>query len=212
MKNTIFAVLAAILAAQPLYAKGAPKTEEQKTIYAIGAGLAIDLVITKKELPFLLKGIEDGANGSKLDVDPESRQGKIKQLMIDRKSARSRSWLDRAAKKKGAKRFPSGLIYRELKAGSGPKPSATNTVKVHYKGTFPDGKEFDSSYKRNAPATFPLNGVIKCWTEGVAKMSVGAKAELICPYQIAYGERGRPGAIPPRSTLVFQVELLEIVR
>ena len=106
---------------------------------------------------------------------------------------------------------PSGLIYTALAEGKGPSPTAADTVKVHYRGTFLDGREFDSSYARNAPATFPLGRVIPCWTEGVQKMKVGGKAQLVCPPAIAYGERGAGnGAIPPNATLRFEVELLEI--
>jgi FKBP-type peptidyl-prolyl cis-trans isomerase FkpA len=106
----------------------------------------------------------------------------------------------------------SGLVYRALKEGTGPSPATTDTVRVHYRGTFPDGKEFDSSYARKAPAEFPLNRVIKCWTEGVAMMKVGGKAKLTCPPAIAYGERGAGGVIPPNATLFFEVELLGIVK
>jgi len=107
----------------------------------------------------------------------------------------------------------SGLSYLELKAGQGASPSATDTVRVHYRGTFPDGKEFDSSIARGQPAEFPLNRVIKCWTEGVQLMKVGGKARLVCPAAIAYGERGTPGGpIPPNATLHFEVELLDIVK
>ena len=115
-----------------------------------------------------------------------------------------------AAKEPGAVVTASGLVYRSLKDGAGPKPAATETVKVHYRGTFPDGKEFDSSYARGTPAEFPLNGVIKCWTEGVQRMQVGGKAKLTCPAAIAYGERGAGGVIPPNATLQFEVELLGI--
>ncbi len=116
-----------------------------------------------------------------------------------------------AAKEAGAVVTPSGLVYRSLKDGKGASPSATDTVKVHYRGTFLDGKEFDSSYKRGEPISFPLNGVIKCWTEGVQKMKVGGKAKLTCPSSIAYGERGAGGGlIPPNATLQFEVELLDI--
>jgi FKBP-type peptidyl-prolyl cis-trans isomerase FkpA len=116
-----------------------------------------------------------------------------------------------AAKEAGAVVTPSGLVYRSLKDGKGASPSATDTVKVHYRGTFPDGREFDSSHKRGEPAQFPLNGVIKCWTEGVQKMKPGGKAKLTCPASIAYGERGAGGGlIPPNATLQFEVELLEI--
>ncbi len=106
----------------------------------------------------------------------------------------------------------SGLIYETLKERTGDSPKATDTVKVHYRGTFPDGKEFDSSYSRGQPAEFPLNRVIPCWTEGVQRMKVGGKAKLVCPPEIAYGPRGAGGVIPPNATLHFEVELLGIVR
>ena len=107
---------------------------------------------------------------------------------------------------------PSGLIYRSLKEGSGANPTASDVVKVHYRGTLVDGKEFDSSYKRNEPAEFPLNRVIPCWTEGVQRMKVGGKAKLTCPPGIAYGQRGAGGVIPPNATLDFEIELLDIAR
>ncbi|MEI7763026.1 MAG: FKBP-type peptidyl-prolyl cis-trans isomerase [Comamonadaceae bacterium] len=115
-----------------------------------------------------------------------------------------------AAKEAGAVVTDSGLVYRSLKDGTGASPTASDKVKVHYRGTFPDGKEFDSSYKRNEAIEFPLNGVIKCWTEGVQRMKVGGKAKLTCPAAIAYGERGAGGVIPPNATLLFEVELLAI--
>jgi FKBP-type peptidyl-prolyl cis-trans isomerase FkpA len=115
-----------------------------------------------------------------------------------------------AAKEAGAVVSPSGLVYLSLKEGTGSTPSATDTVKVHYKGVLPDGKEFDSSYKRGQPTEFPLNRVIKCWTEGVQRMKPGGKARLTCPPSIAYGERGAGGVIPPNATLQFEIELLEI--
>jgi FKBP-type peptidyl-prolyl cis-trans isomerase FkpA len=115
-----------------------------------------------------------------------------------------------AAKEAGAVVTPSGLVYRSLKDGTGATPGATDTVKVHYRGTFPDGKEFDSSFKRGEPIEFPLNRVIKCWTEGVQRMKVGGKARLTCPSTIAYGERGAGALIPPNATLLFDVELLGI--
>ncbi len=116
-----------------------------------------------------------------------------------------------AAKEAGAQVTPSGLIYRSLKDGTGASPKATDTVKVHYRGTFPGtDKEFDSSYKRNAPIDFPLNRVIACWTEGVQKMKVGGKAKLTCPPAIAYGSSGAGGVIPPNATLQFEVELLGV--
>jgi FKBP-type peptidyl-prolyl cis-trans isomerase FkpA len=115
-----------------------------------------------------------------------------------------------SAKEEGAVVTASGLVYRSLKDGTGASPAASDKVKVHYRGTFPDGKEFDSSYKRNEAIEFPLSGVIKCWTEGVQRMKVGGKAKLTCPPAIAYGERGAGGVIPANATLLFEVELLAI--
>lgn len=107
---------------------------------------------------------------------------------------------------------PSGLVYESLKEGSGEKALPDATVQVHYRGTLANGTEFDSSYKRGQPATFPLNRVIPCWTEGVAKMKEGGKARLTCPPEIAYGSRGAGAAVPPNATLTFEVELLKVVR
>jgi FKBP-type peptidyl-prolyl cis-trans isomerase FkpA len=115
-----------------------------------------------------------------------------------------------AAQEAGARLTPSGMVYRALKEGTGASPKASDKVKVHYRGTLPDGKEFDSSYKRNEAIEFPLNRVIPCWTEGVQMMKVGGSAKLTCPPTTAYGERGAGGVIPPNATLVFEVELLAI--
>ncbi len=105
---------------------------------------------------------------------------------------------------------PSGLVYQSIKDGTGASPAASDTVKVHYRGTLLDGKEFDSSYKRGEPIEFPLSGVIPCWTEGVQKMKPGGKAKLTCPPAIAYGARGAGGVIPPNATLNFEVELISV--
>ena len=118
--------------------------------------------------------------------------------------------LNQAAKEPGAMVTPSGLVYRVITEGKGVNPRATDQVKVHYRGMFPDGREFDSSYKRGQPTEFPLNGVIKCWTEGVQRMKPGGKAKLTCPAAIAYGERGAGGVIPPHAILQFEVELISI--
>jgi FKBP-type peptidyl-prolyl cis-trans isomerase FkpA len=118
-----------------------------------------------------------------------------------------KAYLEKAAAEPGAQKTASGLVYRDITAGSGASPKATDTVKVHYRGTLINGKEFDSSYG-HAPAEFPLNRVIPCWTEGVQKMKVGGKARLVCPSSIAYGESGAPPDIPGGATLVFEIELL----
>jgi FKBP-type peptidyl-prolyl cis-trans isomerase FkpA len=123
-----------------------------------------------------------------------------------------KDYLDKAATEPGAQKTASGLVYRELQPGTGPSPKATDTVRVHYRGTLIDGTEFDSSYKRNEPAEFPLNMVIPAWTEGVQKMKVGGKSHLVCPANIAYGERGAPPVIPGGATLIFEIELLGIAK
>ena len=106
----------------------------------------------------------------------------------------------------------SGIVITTLKAGTGGSPGGSDTVTVHYRGVLENGKEFDSSYTRGQPASFPLNRVIPCWTEAVQTMKVGGKARLLCPSALAYGSRGVPGTIPPDATLIFEVELLEIAR
>jgi FKBP-type peptidyl-prolyl cis-trans isomerase FkpA len=125
---------------------------------------------------------------------------------------KGQAFLDQAATEQGAVKTPSGMVFRSVQAGTGASPAASDTVKVHYRGTLVDGTEFDSSIKRGEPAEFQLTGVIPCWTEGVQKMKVGEKARLVCPPGLAYGERGSPPTIPGGSTLVFEVELLEVVK
>jgi len=118
--------------------------------------------------------------------------------------------IDKAAKEKGAVKTSSGMVYRSLKEGKGTSPNASSTVEVNYRGTLTNGKEFDSSYKRNQSISFPLSGVIPCWTEGVQLMKVGGKAKLVCPPELAYGARGAGRDVPPNATLIFEVELLGI--
>jgi FKBP-type peptidyl-prolyl cis-trans isomerase FkpA len=122
----------------------------------------------------------------------------------------AQAYLDKAAVEPGAVKTASGLIYTELRPGNGASPKASDTVKVNYRGTLTDGTEFDSSYKRNEPTEFPLNGVIPCWTEGVQRMKVGGKSRLVCPSNIAYGDRGAGGVIPGGAALIFEIELLSV--
>jgi FKBP-type peptidyl-prolyl cis-trans isomerase FkpA len=199
-----------------------PKTDDEKTLYAIGAVVAKQLAVFNlkpDELQMVKRGLDDAASGKQLAADPEAYRPKINQLAQarmkvneDKLKGQQQGVYDAAAKEKGAEKTPSGLVYVPLKEGSGPSPKETDTVKVHYTGTLADGTVFDSSVKRGQPAQFPLNQVIKCWTEGVAKMKVGGKAKLVCPSSIAYGDQGRPGTIPGGATLIFDVELLEIVK
>jgi len=131
-------------------------------------------------------------------------------VMEDRK--KSQAFLEAAAKEEGAVKTSSGLIYKTLTPGTGESPKLPDTVRVHYRGTFIDGTEFDSSYKRGEPIEFPMTKVIKCWTEGLQKMKVGEKAQLVCPAGIAYGDKGMGSVVPPGAVLVFQVELLAILK
>jgi len=132
--------------------------------------------------------------------------------VIEKNKKEGEAFLDENKKKDGVQVTASGLQYKVIQMGNGEKPTETSTVKVHYKGTLIDGKEFDSSYKRNQPAEFPLNQVIKGWTEGLQLMPVGSKFEFYIPYNLAYGEEGREPVIPPASVLIFEVELLDIVK
>ena len=197
-----------------------PKSEEEKTLYAIGLALSQQIAqfnLGAKDVPFVLEGFSDGALKKTAKVDLKTYMPKISELGRSRASASAAeekkagaSFLTKAAAEKGAKKTDSGLIYQEITAGTGDSPKATDKVKVHYTGKTTDGSVFDSSVERGQPATFPLNGVIKCWTEGVQMMKVGGKAKLICPSDIAYGDTGSPPKIKPGATLVFEVELLGI--
>jgi FKBP-type peptidyl-prolyl cis-trans isomerase FkpA len=212
-------VAAAFLIAMPVWA-AKPETEEQKTLYALGARMARQMEVlnlTAAEYEFVKEGLSDAAAGKKLVAEPEAYEKQINQLAqtrvplsVQKQKDRGKSYLEKAAAEKGTQKTASGLIYQEIKAGAGAQPKASDTVKVHYTGTFIDGKVFDSSVRRGQPAEFPLGNVIPCWTEGVAMMKTGAKAKLVCPSDIAYGDRGRPPVVPGGATLVFEVELLEV--
>lgn len=202
----------ALLIAAPAFAADAPapSADRAKTLYALGAKVAKDYMLKADDAKVVADGLADAAAGKALAADPKDLRLELMALQRNADDARRAAQLDAYAKEPGAKRLPSGLVIKELKAGTGAHPTATNVVKVHYHGTFPDGTVFDSSVQRGEPSEFPLNGVIPCWTEGVQLIGVGGKAKLVCPYSIAYGERGRPPVIPERATLVFEVELLSI--
>ncbi|WP_163991559.1 FKBP-type peptidyl-prolyl cis-trans isomerase [Pyxidicoccus caerfyrddinensis] len=199
-----------------------PQTEEQKTLYALGLSIGRSISVfdmTPEELEYVKAGITTQVKGEKSPVDMETYGPKLQELARSRSTRKaekekenSKKFLEEAAKESGAKKTESGLVYKELTPGTGESPKASDIVKVHYKGTLTNGTEFDSSYKRGEPTQFPLQGVIKCWTEGVQMMKVGGKAKLTCPSDIAYGDRGAPPNIPGGAALVFEVELLEIVK
>jgi FKBP-type peptidyl-prolyl cis-trans isomerase FkpA/FKBP-type peptidyl-prolyl cis-trans isomerase FklB len=202
-------------------AEGALKTEDDKVLYALGLAVGKNLAplgLSEEQLATVIKGFSDVALGREAKVDLRTYGPKInafaqKQMAAaaEREKADSEKFLLAEAAKDGALKTDSGLIYFVLKEGTGASPKATDTVKVHYHGTLRDGTVFDSSVERNEPATFPLNRVIKAWTEGLQLMKVGGKARLVCPANIAYGDRGSPPKIKPGAVLIFEVELLEIV-
>lgn len=193
-------------------------TDAEKTIYSLGLTMHHSLSkfdLSPAELEIVKHALSDAAAG-KPAVELNEWGPKIQSLareratrVAEREKAASAAYLEKAAAESGATKTESGLVYRELQAGSGTHPKATDTVKVHYRGTLVNGTEFDSSYKRNEPAQFALNQVIRCWTEGVQKMAVGGKAILVCPSDLAYGDTGRP-TIPGGAALIFEIELLEI--
>jgi FKBP-type peptidyl-prolyl cis-trans isomerase FkpA len=228
-RNRACALLLAALAvpackkeeAKPAAAASAgPTTEDEKTLYALGAMMGQRFVgpmhTSERELDMLVQGLRSTARGGKPDFAIETYAPKFDALARARAAAgaadakkASEAFRDSAAKESGALRYPSGLIMKTEKPGTGASPKPTDVVRVHYHGTFPDGKVFDSSVQRGEPAEFALNQVIPCWTEGVGHMKVGEKAKLVCPSEIAYGDQGRPG-IPGGATLVFEIELLGI--
>jgi FKBP-type peptidyl-prolyl cis-trans isomerase FkpA len=194
-------------------------TDEQKTVYALGLQMYRSLAqfdLSPAEVELIKRALGDAASGKpavdvnewgpKFQAFEQTRTARVaeKQKMV------SNAYLAKAAAEPGAIKTESGLIYKDIQPGTGALPSASDSVKVNYRGTLIDGTEFDSSYKRNQPAQFPLSGVIRCWTEGVQKMKVGGKARLVCPSDIAYGDKGHPPVIPGGATLIFEIELLEI--
>jgi FKBP-type peptidyl-prolyl cis-trans isomerase FkpA len=197
----------------------APQTEDDKTLYALGMYLARPAQVfdlNERETDLVIQGVRDQLAGKKTDISLETYGPKLQQLAQQRAARRAEkektagaAFADKAAHEAGAEKLPSGVVVRITQPGTGETPKATDTVKVHYEGTLENGTVFDSSKKRNEPATFALNRVIPCWTEGLQKLKVGAKATLVCPAATAYGDRGTPG-IPAGATLKFEVELLGI--
>ena len=204
------------------FAASDPANDEQKTLYALGIAISQSLGVfglNEAELEFVKSGLTDGVLKHPSKVELKTYGPKIEQLektrtaaLADGEKKSGASFLAKAASEPGAIKTESGAILSTIKEGKGSNPKATDTVKVHYHGTLLDGTVFDSSVKRGEPATFPLNQVIKCWTEGVQKIKVGGKSRLVCPSNLAYGDRGSPPTIKPGATLVFVVELLDIVK
>ncbi|HLZ35324.1 MAG TPA: FKBP-type peptidyl-prolyl cis-trans isomerase [Nitrospira sp.] len=199
-----------------------PATDDQKSFYALGLLISQSLggfSLSEAELDFVKAGMTDGVLKKTPKVDLQTFGPKVNQIQQSRVAAQAEAekktgaaFLAKAASESGAKKTESGIIITTVKEGKGAVPKATDTVKVHYHGTLIDGTVFDSSVKRGEPATFALNQVIKCWTEGVQHIKVGGKSKLVCPSALAYGDRGAPPNIKPGATLVFEVELLDIVK
>ncbi len=196
-------------------------TEAQKTLYALGLAISRSLSpynLSAEELEMVEAGLADGSLHRTPKVDLETYGLKIQQLQEERAAAAaaaektaSQTFLAKAAAEPGATKTASGLIMIPITPGTGASPAATDTVKVNYEGRLTDGTVFDSSSKRGEPATVPLSDVIKCWTEALQLMKVGGKSQLICPADLAYGDKGWPPFIKPGAPLVFDVELVGIV-
>lgn len=214
MRSLLIAAFGTVLiAASAAAAAAEPKTDEEKALYALGLAVSQNITsfnLTEAELEMVKAGFSDGALGKQAKVDPNTFFPKLREMQKTRIATAGTAALEKAAAEKGAKKTASGLIITTLKEGTGPTPKATDTVKVHYHGTLPNGRVFDSSVDRKEPATFPLNGVIACWTEGVQTIKVGGKSKLVCPASLAYGDGGSPPSIGPGQTLIFEVELLAI--
>ena len=217
-------------------AKSDLSSEDAKTEYALGFTVGNNIArgkpFTSDQAAAISAGISDGLSGKSAQVDMPTYGPKVQQMMgartppppgagpgtppsaadpakLAEEKKKGTDFADAAAKQPGAEKLASGLVFKSLAPGSGANPTAADVVQVNYEGKLTDGTVFDASAKHGGPATFPLNHVIPCWTEGVQKMKVGGKSRLVCPSDIAYGDQGRPG-IPGGSTLIFEIELLSI--
>lgn len=196
------------------------ETDEQKTMYAMGvrlAGVLNDREFSESEIEYIKIGLADGILGAEPKVDLKAFAPKVNTMLALRATAVAKkekaageAFCEEMAQAEGARRTASGAIYIETEPGDGPSPAPGDTVRVHYHGTLRDGTVFDSSVDRNQPATFNVDRVVPCFSEGLREMKVGGKAKLVCPSETAYGERGSPPRIQPGAALVFEVELLEI--
>src|SRR5438132_11077925 len=198
-----------------------PTTDEQKTLYALGLAISQSLgsfSLSESELDLVKSGMADGVLKKAPKVDLQTFGPKIQQLQQARASVVAEAekkvgaaFLAKAAAESGAKKTESGAILTTIKEGNGATPKVMDTVKVHYLGTLIDGTVFDGSAKQGEPAARRVNEMSKCWVEGMQQMKVGSKSKLICPSSLAYRDKGLPPLIKPGATLVFEIELLEIV-
>jgi len=235
MKLLLSLVLGAGLIATSVYAQeqAALKGQKEKLSYSIGADIGTKIKKQSIDIDpdILAKGLKDGFSGSKTlmteaemqatleafkkemmakQVEIQKQMEEKNKLSADKNKKEGEAFLAANKKKEGVVTLPSGLQYKIIKEGAGKLPKATDTVTTHYKGTLIDGSEFDSSYKRGEPASFPVNGVIAGWTETLQLMKEGSKWQLFVPSGLAYGERGAGNIIGPNSTLIFEVELISV--
>jgi FKBP-type peptidyl-prolyl cis-trans isomerase FkpA len=197
------------------------KNDDERSIYTIGFLMGRNVAsfaLTPAEVKVIQAGLGDAILSKEPQVDVRFYQPRVNELLTKRmetaaakEKTAGRTFTEKFVKENKPQTIPGGGWYLETKAGTGAVPSKTDTIKAHYRGTTTEGVEFDSSYSRGAPTEFALNGVIPCWTNGISMMKVGGKAKLVCPSEVAYGDPGRPG-IKPGATLVFEVELVEIVK
>lgn len=217
----VAAVVLTMVGCDKLGGGASPKTDDEKSVYAIGHDMGTklqSLQLSDQERKVLESGMRDGLNGKDAVIDLKEMFPQIAEFIRSRSEKisaaeveGSKKFLEEVAEKEGIVKTESGLMYTVEKEGEGATPKADDTVRVHYHGTLRNGKVFDSSRDRGEPAEFRLDLVIRCWTEGVQLMKVGGKSTFYCPADLAYGERGAPPNIQPGAALVFEVELLDIV-
>jgi FKBP-type peptidyl-prolyl cis-trans isomerase FklB len=229
MKRRIaMAMCAAVALSGAAFAADAPelKTDKEKLSYSIGMDIGGNLKRGSIEVDpdLLAKGLKDSYGGGKTILTEDqarqaiadfqktlmAKQAETMQKLSEKNKADGEKFLAENGKKEGVKTLPSGLQYKEIAPGTGKSPKPTDTVTTHYKGTLIDGTEFDSSYKRGEPVSFPVSGVIAGWTEALQLMKEGAKWQLFVPSNLAYGERGAGREIGPNVTLIFEVELISV--
>lgn len=219
-RNTIFVFVLAFATLVPAFAQDeSAEADPEELGYSVGVqvGRFLEMGADSVDVDALINGLRDVLSGAEVDVSDEkvlSDWNRFQQIAEQVRSEvlakEGQAFLAQKEQEEDVQKTDSGLLYTVVEAGSGARPSADSTVTVHYRGTFIDGNEFDSSYARDEPVTFPLKGVIPGWQEGLQLMKEGAKYKLYIPYELAYGAQGRPPQIPAYSTLVFEVELLGV--
>ncbi len=192
------------------------KNDDEKAFYSLGVFMhrdAYQLELTPEEGKYVQMGLADAVAGNKLATEPDASMPQLRKIIDERREKRKAAaleYLKKAASEKGAKKTASGVVFQEISAGAGAKPTEGKQIKVHYTATFINGKEFDSTYKREKPSEYIVGQILQCFSEGVELMKVGGKAKFYCPPETAYGDMGNPPVIPGGSLLIYEVELLDV--